>query len=143
MTVIKNSKTKIYHPLSRRTITHILYQTIFKNSSDLEKVNQKQSTSKYSPNYYLEDIFISNFCIFYTVIMFFHTMMTISDFFISPMTFYDIKGILIPVVRLQILVKPAIEGGAEAPLFYASKKPELILRLVCKCNNKTCYNCTS
>ncbi len=40
--------------------------------------------------------------------------------------FFSIQVILTTVIRLQILVKPAIAGGAEAPLFfYASKKPEL------------------
>lgn len=34
-------------------------------------------------------------------------------------------------------------GRVPRPLFFTSKKPELILRLVCKCNNNTRYNCTS
>ena len=34
-----NSKNKLYHPLSRRTITKILYQTRSETSSELEKVH--------------------------------------------------------------------------------------------------------
>lgn len=49
MTVMINSKNKMYPPLSRRTITKILFQTRSETSSELEKVHYKHSTQKYPP----------------------------------------------------------------------------------------------
>ena len=67
MTVMINSK-KCITPLSRRTITKILFQTRSETSSKLEKVHYKHSTQKYPPGLlHLEDIFISNYVLFYLV----------------------------------------------------------------------------